>query len=232
MSTIWDSLLDFTLLNVHITNESQIVLIARTYDRGMINAVVFDMGMVLSSPPDPYTETAARLGVEPTALEARYWTGRDAYDHGGTVADYWGALTRDLGVETSPENLDELAQFDMSLWTRLRPDAQRILADVRGSVGTVAILSNSPHALVEAADQAPWRTLVDHVFVSAPLGLMKPDPAIYQLVSDSLGLVPETIAFIDDKQANVDGALAAGWQAHLWVDDADTRGWLESIGAL
>lgn len=47
-----------------------------------------------------------------------------------------------------------------------------------------------------------------------------------------LELEPGEIAFIDDKQANVDGALAVGWHAHLWVSDADTRAWLETLGVL
>lgn len=198
----------------------------------MIKAVVFDLGQVLSSPPNLFDETAARLGVAPADLEARYWTGRDAYDHGAPNAEYWGGLTTDLGLSLTPEQLDQLAVDDMALWTRLRPAAEAILEEVRAAVPITALLSNSPHALAAAAEQARWRPLLDHVFVSAPMGVMKPDPEIYRRVTEALGVDPDEIAFVDDKQANVDGALAAGWRAHLWRDDADTRAWLVGLGVL
>lgn len=55
----------------------------------MIRCVVFDLGQVLSSPPTLYTEAAALLGVDAAAYEDRYWTGRRAYDVGGSDASYW-----------------------------------------------------------------------------------------------------------------------------------------------
>ena len=53
--------------------------------------------------------------------------------------------------------------------------------------------------------------------VSAEIGLLKPDPAIYAHHAGSFGLAPAATLFIDDSPANVEGARAAGWQAVRFV---------------
>ncbi|RMB61181.1 HAD family hydrolase [Tessaracoccus antarcticus] len=198
----------------------------------MIKAVVFDLGGVLASPPSLLPLLAARMGTTHARVAEHYWSGRDAYDAGGSTQDYWGPLVAAAGGSASEGLLDELALLDASVWSELRPQAWQVLRDCRSAGVIVAILSNSPHAVQSAADGAQWRRDVDHLFVSATLGMMKPDPAIYRAVADQLGLPGAELAFIDDKQANVDGALAVGWRAHLWTDDADTRDWLVAVGVL
>lgn len=198
----------------------------------MIRAVVFDLGEVLASPPSLLPKLAERLGTTVEQLAAHYWTGRRAYDAGEPADRYWGPLVAAVGGTANDKFFDELALLDASIWSELRPTAWQLLRDCREAGVTVAVLSNSPHAMQTIADRAPWRRDIDHLFISATLGVMKPDPAIHVLVADALGLPGTALAFIDDKQENVDGALAAGWHAHLWKDDADTRAWLQGQGVL
>lgn len=54
--------------------------------------------------------------------------------------------------------------------------------------------------------------------VSGEIGLIKPDLAIYQHHTKTLGLDPTACLFFDDSQKNVDGARAAGWHAELFID--------------
>ena len=66
-------------------------------------------------------------------------------------------------------------------------------------------------------DQAPARIPVErlrHRVTSHTLGLRKPETGIYASAETILGLQGPQIAFFDDNQANVEGALARGWQAH------------------
>ncbi len=198
----------------------------------MIRAVIFDLGEVLASPPSLLPQLAERIGTTADRLAEHYWSGRRAYDAGGSVEQYWGPLVASAGGRVDDTDLTGLAMLDASVWAEIRPTAWELLHDCRRAGMTVAVLSNSPHAMQTVADASSWRRDVDHLFVSATLGLMKPDPRIYGEVADALGLPGPQIAFIDDKQDNVDGALVAGWHAHLWVDDADTRVWLEGIGVL
>jgi HAD superfamily hydrolase (TIGR01509 family) len=69
---------------------------------------------------------------------------------------------------------------------------------------------------------------LDGVFVSSDLGVRKPMPAFYQRVQDALGLEPSEIFFWDDSVANVQAALAVGWQAKVFTPLAfDT--WLKNF---
>lgn len=83
----------------------------------------------------------------------------------------------------------------------------------------------------EAGDQ--WRTkvpldeLFDVVVDSSAVGMRKPNPAIFQLALDRLGVAdPAAAVFLDDHPGNVAGARAAGLHA-LLVDDID-----EALAAL
>ena len=55
----------------------------------------------------------------------------------------------------------------------------------------------------------------DRVFVSYELGVMKPDPLIFERTLAEIGQEPETIYYFDDRPENIDTALKFGINAHL-----------------
>ena len=61
---------------------------------------------------------------------------------------------------------------------------------------------------------------------SCDVGLIKPEPEIYQLLCSKYGLKMEECVFIDDKQANTDAAKALGMQAITF------RGYEEAVREL
>lgn len=199
----------------------------------MIRCVVFDLGQVLSSPATLYTEPAALIGVDPAAYEAEYWDGRVEYDTGNSETSYWSPFLTRLGVSPTPERIRALSDMDSRLWVDgMRPEALQILRDVRAAGRLVAILSNAPFAIDMALADAPYADDADYWFVSASMGAAKPAQIVYDRVAEVVELPTDELAFIDDRPDNVHGARQAGWHAHLFVDDADTREWLHSIGVL
>jgi 2-haloacid dehalogenase len=70
------------------------------------------------------------------------------------------------------------------------------------------------------------------IVVSGQVKLLKPDPAIYFLALDRFGLKPAEALFIDDRQINVEGALAVGMQAHLFQGAEDLRARLTAVSLL
>lgn len=198
----------------------------------MIRAAVFDFGMVLASPDDLYGRQAAALGVPVDRYYELYWADRRAYDEGLPVTEYWSPILQALGIPATDDLCHSMARLDALIWSEIRESAKQILADVRASGTRVVILSNAPIPLDDRFREVAWRGLVDDWFVSGPLGMTKPSGAIYEHVQRGLNLPPDEIAFIDDRPANVEAALAYGWHAHLWVDDADTRSFLASLGVL
>jgi epoxide hydrolase-like predicted phosphatase len=68
------------------------------------------------------------------------------------------------------------------------------------------------------------------VFVeSARVGLRKPDPRIYQLTCEKLGIEPSRAAFLDDIGENLKAARALGMTTIKVVDPDAALGELEKV---
>ncbi|MDO5534876.1 MAG: HAD-IA family hydrolase [Propionibacteriaceae bacterium] len=198
----------------------------------MISAVVFDLGDVLASGEGITSEPARLLGVDEDAFRELYWAGRAAYDAGSSDRAYWEPILTALGKPAALETVQQLAQLDARLWLRLRPEARQLVSDVRRTGRPVAVLSNAPFNLDHALVDAEFADEVDYWFISAAMGLSKPNLGVYLRVAEVLDVPPGEIAFIDDKAENLAGAQRAGWTTHLWSSDADSRAWLEEVGVL
>ena len=55
--------------------------------------------------------------------------------------------------------------------------------------------------------------------------MLKPDPRIYHLVLDRLGLPAEQCLFVDDQPGNIEGAQAVGMQTEWFDVTAPERSW-------
>ncbi len=56
----------------------------------------------------------------------------------------------------------------------------------------------------------------DALIISAEVGVMKPEPKIYHIALEKLGVSPREAAFVDDTPVNVDAARALGMQGILF----------------
>ncbi|OYW46843.1 MAG: hydrolase [Sphingomonadales bacterium 32-68-7] len=70
------------------------------------------------------------------------------------------------------------------------------------------------------------------IVVSGDEKCVKPEPRIYEIAEARFGYRPEALFFTDDSPANVEGARARGWQAHLFTDAADLEAALAERGLL
>jgi 2-haloacid dehalogenase len=103
-------------------------------------------------------------------------------------------------------------------WTEMVPHAyDDIVAILRGLIDRgfeITMLTNfNDDNFAEARALYPFLDSGRGVTVSAEVRLLKPDRAIYDCHATTFGLDPAAALFIDDTQANVDGAIAAGWNA-------------------
>ena len=64
--------------------------------------------------------------------------------------------------------------------------------------------------------QFPFLTEFDLAYISGPMGMAKPDPAIYAAVEANCGVPPDRLLFTDDRTDNITVAAARGWQVHLF----------------
>ena len=80
-------------------------------------------------------------------------------------------------------------------------------------VPVLALTNFGRETLAIAQARFDFLNAFDRMFVSAELGLIKPDPAIYAAV-EAAGYAPETLFFADDMPANVAAAATRGWHTH------------------
>lgn len=87
----------------------------------------------------------------------------------------------------------------------------------------VGLLSNAYNDLGPELVSHGLESLFDDVVVSALVGLIKPEPAIYTLACSRLGVVPQDVLFVDDSRANVEAAARVGLHALQFVDERTIR---------
>ncbi len=106
------------------------------------------------------------------------------------------------------------------------PDMYALLARARTAGVRTALLSNSWGNDYPREELAP---LFDLQVISGEVGLRKPDPAIYRLTAERLGVTPQQCVFVDDLTPNVRAAVEVGMIGIRHVDAASTTAEVEAL---
>ncbi len=114
---------------------------------------------------------------------------------------------------------DQVAELKVDFWSgdRLDNDLINFIQSLRTSIRT-ALLSNA----WTDARQTFFRVYglgkyFDHIFISAEMGVAKPDPQIYRRTLDHLGVGADEAIFVDDALENVNAADQIGMHAILFT---------------
>jgi putative hydrolase of the HAD superfamily len=207
-----------------------------------IAAVVFDIGgVVQDSPLHAIARYERERGIEPNAINRVVVA---AGEQGAWARLERGELTAQTFVEPFEADcrahgisVDGRYLMAMIAETSVpRPVMLEAIRRIRAAGLRVAALTNNwvadtPRHGRDGAETA--RSRLDpyfDVFVeSAVVGLRKPDPRIYTLVCEKLGLDPSRVAFLDDIGRNLKPARELG-MATIKVDDPEQA--LRELGAL
>ena len=179
--------------------------------------IICDYGGVISL-PQPSGDIAA---VESAAgvtgdgsLWPAYWRHRPAYDRGDvTAAQYWEVV---LGRRPTPVQLERIVAADVASWLHPNLASVEAVAELQRRGARLALFSNAPVDLADELASAPWLATFSERFFSCRLNAIKPDAAAYEAVLSGLGAEAGEVIFVDDRQANVDGAAAVGMRAFLF----------------
>lgn len=196
-----------------------------------IEWVVFDLGEVVLARTGRLAELAALLGTSPQELEGPYMAHRQILDRTSDPQAYWTEVAADLDLDpVGPRLAAELDEIDTAGWTVARPDTLTLIDDLHAAGIGLAVCSNASSSMGRAVEVLPWAGRIRHFVFSGDLGVLKPEPAIYDAVLAFTGSSPELTVFFDDKPENVDGAKALGWHAFRFTDAAAAREDLASVG--
>lgn len=185
----------------------------------MIEAVIWDFGGVLTSSP---FEAFARFETE-RGLPIDIIRRTNAANH---FENAWAKFER---AEIDLDTFDELfAEESRALGAEvrgrdvlpllsgsLRPEMVNALKIVKQNHKTGCITNNLPANAIGSASGrtlyiAEVMALFDHVIESAKIGLRKPDPKIYQMMIEALGVDPKACVYLDDLGVNLKPAREMG----------------------
>lgn len=152
-------------------------------------------------------------------------------------------LELDKGAITVEQAIANAAQ-------RTQLDKSRVAGIYQNLPGSMWLIESTAHAMYRAADagvpiyilsnmqQHTWEYLrkthacfsvCTGVVVSCDIGIIKPDPRIYQHLCDQFSLEPSECIFIDDMPENIEAARQCGWQGEQLTSIDDNGQLLNAV---
>lgn len=199
-----------------------------------IRAVILDFGEVLCHLPTPEAvDPLARIfQMDSQSFFPIYLQSRGPYDRGDLLpAEYWEKFAAQLGVKLDTNTIERVRQLDVELWSRINDAMVRWLERIHSAGFKTAILSNMPTDMVShVRKNFAWISHFDHQIFSAEVRSIKPEPAIYQHCIEALGVQPSEALFIDDRDANLEQARAAGIRGIRFQSVEQLRRDLQTLG--
>lgn len=201
--------------------------------RTELRAVLLDAGnTLLFADPRRVLETLADEGIHAdeerfrrAEYEARLNLVRVVRDgHRGTEAhiweEYFATLFRGCGVPE--ERMDSVGTRLMTiheedhLWTHVEEGTGPALARVAEAGYRLGVVSNADGRVEGLIEAVGLRHHFEFVLDSGDVGVEKPDPAIFQMAVDRLGVDPRECLYVGDLfPVDVVGARRAGLRALL-----------------
>jgi putative hydrolase of the HAD superfamily len=137
---------------------------------------------------------------------------------------FWRDLASDWlkqmnAPQTALEPMLELADtrlYGLDETFRLYPDVLSTLNELTEKGWRMVVLSNWDYTLHRILKNLGVSNLFEHVFASLQEGPEKPDPRLFSIVSEQVGVAPEAILHVGDSWVDdLNGARNVGWQAIL-----------------
>ena len=197
----------------------------------MIKAIIFDFGRVISAqkPPSLFRSYEKDLGLQPDTInqimfESNAW--QDALVGRKTMEAFWHAIGPELGLD-SPKEI-ELFRHRYRNDERINEDVLHLIQQLRGQY-KLAVLSNSPPDLTQWLADWSMIDLFDIVICSGDEGLVKPDPAVFEVTLTRLEVKPGEAVFVDDTVENVEAARRLGLHVILFTTAETLKGELDGL---
>ena len=176
-----------------------------------IKNVVFDLGgVVFARDPRKFEPEFIRffsyimLPKMPEQWE-EYDRGVVSYDEIITWLTEYNNCSRELAAENLRRSI---------LTQEAIPSTKALIESLKAAGYKLYVLSNMSREFIDFLRQQEVYANFDGEVVSCEEQVVKPDPEIYRRLIDRYDLQPANTLFIDDRKANVDAAIAQGWQGY------------------
>jgi putative hydrolase of the HAD superfamily len=170
-------------------------------------AIIFDLFGTLvgdfTAVGQTHEELASILGVpyEPFMKQWREITGRRTMGEFQTVEASIEHVCGALGVAVNAEQMARAVEFRLEYTRRAlvpKPDAVATLARLKHTGFKVGLLSNCSIEIPILWPETEFADLIESPIFSSRERLKKPDPRIYQIACERLGVAPKDCLYIAD----------------------------------
>ena len=183
-----------------------------------MKGLLVDFGGVLTTNVfDSFRAFCEDEGLDPQAIKRLFREDRRA------LACVRGLERGELSEEQFAERFGELLELEPErrdglvdrMFGHIQEDGEMVeaLRRARAQGVRTGLISNSMGA--GRYDRSTFAELFDGVVISGDEGMHKPEPAIYELGAERVGLDPADCVFVDDLRENCEGAEAVGMTAVL-----------------
>ena len=192
-----------------------------------VEAVIFDIGNVLTRwQPEAFYDRVIGVARRQALFEAvDLHKMNDDIDAGAlfreTIYDWaerhpaWDAEVRmwyDRWIELASPRIEGSIALQRALRAK--------------GVPVFALTNFGRHSFAEAVPKMDFLQEFDRCYVSGEMGVIKPDPLIYQMVEQDCGIAGDRLLFADDRADNIAAAADRGWRTHQF------EGWQGWAGRL
>jgi putative hydrolase of the HAD superfamily len=173
-------------------------------------------------------ERAAQVVRDAFAAEVAYYrpeavSGRDQESLAALRLECTRVFLEAAGAEVEPGAF--VGSFMGAIAFAAMPGALETVAGLRTRGLEVAVVSNWDIGLAEHLERIGAASLFSAVVTSAEAGAAKPDPAVFRLALERLGVEPARALHVGDEAADEEGARGAGMRfAHAPLATA-FEGW-------
>lgn len=188
----------------------------------MIRNIVFDMGKVLLD-YDPVKvcwqftdreEDVALIGKELFFSEEWVMLDRGDITEEEALLRVQGRLPDERLKTMAAESLAHWHEYNISP----KPGMRELVIALKERGCRIYLCSNASLRLRVFQDQIPGIEYFDGTLVSAEERVLKPEPEIFERLFERYSLRPEESFFIDDLEANIEGARRCGMDGYCFAD--------------
>lgn len=201
--------------------------------------LVFDLGGVLIDVA-PAEETIAGLAAasatpverlrgplreaftqRPYSLAERFQAGE--VDAGAFLAELDAMLERPLGPEQLRRAVEAMLRAPV-------PETPALLDELAARYRVACFSNTNPIHWRHALERFGFMQRFQPRLASHEVGLVKPDPRVFDRVQTQLGVAAGDCVLIDDRAINVDAARSAGWTGLQFTGVTQLRVDLDALG--
>jgi epoxide hydrolase-like predicted phosphatase len=195
-----------------------------------IKAVFFDLGGVIvrTEFQAPRQQLAEKLGMEYDDLSRIVFEGESGVRAALgeiTSADHWASVIQRLKRPAS-----ELSRIRDEFFAGDIVDRTLVeyIRSLRGKYKT-GLISNAWSDLRDFVVREKFDDVFDKMIISAEVGALKPEPKIFQIALEQIGVSPNEAVFVDDFKANIVGCEKVGIKGIHFKDAESTMKQLKEL---